>query len=201
MVMNAPMITVQGWLGADVRHFPAHDQSVAYSSFRLAVTPRYLDRAGGGFRDGATEWFTVKTWRQTAENVAETLRRGDPVVVTGRMSSGLWVDKDGVPHTELVIEAVAVGPDLTWRAATLRRIAVPRPGETVPAGPIDLTGAMELPDDHGRSPDEPPADLDELLAAGDPFAGLVATEEPVSPGDDAEPAAPGRGRPALAGRK
>lgn len=224
MVMNAPMITVHGWVGADVRHFPARDGSVAYSSFRIGVTPRFLDRTNGGFRDGVTEWFTVKTWRQTADNVAESLRRGDPVVVTGRFSSGQWADQDGVPHTELVIEAVALGPDLTRSVAHPRKLAMQRPGETLPAGPVNLTGATELPDgpnppaqdafvaEGGHSPDEPPADLDELIGAGDPFAVPPAGPGPASDassdetpaGDGAAddmPSAPGRGRPALAGRR
>ena len=76
-------ITVRGWLGGDVDLRRAGDVPVA--SFRLACTPRRFNRRTETWSDGPTQWYTVTCWRSLADNVARSLRRGDPVVVQGRL--------------------------------------------------------------------------------------------------------------------
>ena len=67
-------ITVQGRLGADpVRRVGANRSS--WVTFRVGTTPRGRDRTTGEFKDGRTEWFTVKTWGDLAENVVTLSRR------------------------------------------------------------------------------------------------------------------------------
>ncbi|MDF2808816.1 MAG: hypothetical protein K0S43_3762 [Cellulosimicrobium sp.] len=91
-----------------------------FTSFRIARTRRYLDRERGEWVDGRTLWFTVKTWKHVARNVALSLHKGDPVVVTGRLSLDEWDGPDG-PRTSLVVEATALGPDLTLGEARFAR--------------------------------------------------------------------------------
>ena len=73
---NETTITITGNLVDDpeLRFTPA-GQPVA--TFRIASTPRYRDNATGEWKDGDTLFLTCQVWRQQAENVAESLQRGD----------------------------------------------------------------------------------------------------------------------------
>ena len=123
--MNETYVTLRGWLGGDVRHRLAGDAPVA--EFRLGVTPRYFDNRQSTWVDGSTQWYTVKAWRQLADNCRDSLRRSDPVVVHGRLSQSSWV-KDGVERTALEVTAVSVGHDLSLGTSQFRR-AMPKRGE------------------------------------------------------------------------
>lgn len=139
---KAATVTVTGWAGTTPREVCG--DGVAFTSFRVSVTERRFDARSGEWGDGPTEWFTVKAFRELARNVAESIRKGDPVVVTGRLRTEVWQSDRG-PQPGFVIEADAVGHDLTWGGATFRR-RVHREGPGDGPGPRD-------PGDGG--PDEP----------------------------------------------
>ena len=109
--MNESMVTFQGWLGGDVRTRRAGDALVA--SFRVASTPRRLNRSTGEWHDGPTQWYTVNAWRALGEHCASSLRRSDPVVVHGRLTQSTWVNQDGVEMNSLDVDASFVGHDLS----------------------------------------------------------------------------------------
>jgi single-strand DNA-binding protein len=111
-------VTLAGFVGTSPRLFTS-ESGTDYTSFRVAHTQRYHDRARGEWVDGRTTWFTVKAWRGVARNVASSLRKGDPVVVTGRLSLDEWTGPEG-PRTTLVVEASALGPDLSRGEASFR---------------------------------------------------------------------------------
>ncbi len=54
--------------------------------------------------------------------MAGSLRRGDPVLVGGRLRTNVWT-KDGIEHERLVLEATSVGHDLTWGTSAFRRVS------------------------------------------------------------------------------
>jgi single-strand DNA-binding protein len=58
---------------------------VAVARFRVASTPRILDRTTGDWRDGESLFLRCVVWRQAAEHVAESLQRGARVIVVGRL--------------------------------------------------------------------------------------------------------------------
>jgi single-strand DNA-binding protein len=126
--MNDPTVTFQGWLGGEVRLRSAAGVPVA--SFRVASTPRRFHRATNTWSDGPTQWFTVTVWRGLAEHCADSLRRGDPVVVHGRLSQSTWVNSDNVECSTLEVEAAFVGHDLnrgrTRFTKTTREPTVPQ---------------------------------------------------------------------------
>lgn len=103
-------VTLSGFVGTTPRLFTSAG-GTDWTSFRIASTKRFLDRATGQWVDGRTIWFTVKVWRAVARNVAESLRKGDAVVVTGRLAVDEWSGPEG-PRTDLVVEATSLGPDL-----------------------------------------------------------------------------------------
>lgn len=117
--MNEPYITVTGNVGAIPRHRTV--QGVPVTDFRIGSTPRRMDRASGEWSDGETLWFSVSCWRALAQNVAESLRKGDPVVVTGRLLTRSWTTETGETRSGLEIDATSIGLDLSRGTALLRR--------------------------------------------------------------------------------
>jgi single-strand DNA-binding protein len=104
-------VTVVGNLVADPRlNFTKDGQPVA--SFRVASTPRRLDRSTGEWRDGDTLYASVTCWRGLAENVAASLKKGQAAIVIGRLSVRPYETKEGEKRQSVDIDALAVGPDL-----------------------------------------------------------------------------------------
>jgi single-strand DNA-binding protein len=138
-------VTVQGNLVAD-----PHARSTASGAmvvhFRLASTARKFDRASGEFKDGDTLYIAVSCWRSLGGNVLATLRKGDSVLVHGRLLFRTYDDKQGNRRSVHEIDAVAVGPDLARCAAELRRAAR--------SGSADLAGARVAPPADGASAPE-----------------------------------------------
>ncbi|KRC37459.1 single-stranded DNA-binding protein [Oerskovia sp. Root22] len=174
---NDVTVTLAGFMGTSPKLF-ASPTGNDFTSFRIASTTRYLDRTRGEWVDGRTIWFTVKAWRGMAQNVVASLRKGDAVVVTGRLAVDEWTSPEG-PRTNLVIEASALGPDLTRGQARFSP-TVHRP--TTPDGAA-----------HGQAAaaPEPGAGSENTLgllavAGGDTEWDLGALGEPVTEDDDAE---------------
>jgi single-strand DNA-binding protein len=103
-------VTLSGFVATTPTLFTS-PSGTDFTSFRIAQTRRYVDRERGEWVDGRTVWFTVKSFRHAARNVATSLHKGDPVVVTGRLSVDEWAGQDG-PRTSLVVEATSLGHDL-----------------------------------------------------------------------------------------
>ncbi len=121
MSTQETVVTVTGWVGKEPRYYPGTEEQRSFTTFRMASTRRIFDREQRTWTDGRTVWFTVKTWRAAARNVAESLRKGDPVVVTGRLVVDEWAGEDG-ERTELVVEATALGHDLTQGTSRFARV-------------------------------------------------------------------------------
>lgn len=139
--MNETLITLQGWLGSDVTTRRAGESTVA--SFRVASTPRRYQRKTDEWVDGDTQWYTVNAWRSLADNCERSLRRGDPVVVHGRLNAQVWTNSAGIEVTSFEVDATFVGHDLTRGTSSFTR--TPRAGEAAAgatgSGPTDAEGA------------------------------------------------------------
>jgi single-strand DNA-binding protein len=131
-------ITVTGVVGSDPR-LHVTTQGLAITSFRLATTRRYFDRAKGTWEDGETNWYTVSGFRQLAHNTAASVLKGERVVVHGRLRLRAWEsgEKSG---TAVEIEADSIGHDLSWGITRLTKVRVAR--EAAAEGePTHETGA------------------------------------------------------------
>ncbi len=117
--MNDTHITLHGWVGADVRHRDVRGTSVA--TLRVGQTPRI--RRNGEWADGETTWFTVTAWRTLADRVADSVNKGDAVIVHGRLSTRTWTDEKGQLVTTLEVEASYMGHDLTRGTSTFTKAA------------------------------------------------------------------------------
>jgi single-strand DNA-binding protein len=107
--MNETLVTFHGWAGSDVRHRVAKDVSVA--TVRVAVTPRL--RKDGEWTDGETAWYSVTAWRTLADHLRDSVRKGDPIIVHGRLRTETWAPEDGPASITMHVEASLVGHDLT----------------------------------------------------------------------------------------
>lgn len=91
-------------------------------SMRVAWTPRKQDRVTGEWADGNTSYVTVICWRRLATNAAICVRKGDPVIVKGRLSIRPYEDKQGAQRIAVEIEASSVGHDLSRGVAQFQRV-------------------------------------------------------------------------------
>ncbi len=91
-------------------------------SMRVAWTPRRQDRVTGEWVDGNTSYVTVICWRKLATNAGLCVRKGDPVIVKGRLSIRPYEDKQGAQRIAVEIEASAVGHDLSRGVALFQRV-------------------------------------------------------------------------------
>lgn len=92
-------------------------------NFRVASNRRYRDASTGEWVDGGSTFIEVRCWRNLAENVLQTIGRGVPVIVTGRLRSWESTIERGDSserRTHYEIDAESVGVDLRWTAATVR---------------------------------------------------------------------------------
>jgi single-strand DNA-binding protein len=130
-----PNITVIGNLVEDpeLRFTPS---GAAVANFRVASTPRTLDKQTNEWRDGETLWLSCSVWREQAENVAESLQRGTRVIVTGRLKARSYEDRDGNKRTVFEIDVDEVGPSMRYATAKITKAAARERGTaSAPAAP------------------------------------------------------------------
>jgi single-strand DNA-binding protein len=95
---------------------------VPVANCRVAVNRRFRNRDTGDWEDRLDGYFTVNIWRDQAENVAESLNRGDRVLVTGRLQSRSYETKEGETRWVTEIEADEVCPSLRWATAKVSKV-------------------------------------------------------------------------------
>lgn len=121
---------------------------VAVANFRVASTQRRWDREQNAWIDGSHLYVTVTAWRGLGENAADSLHRGDAVVVHGRYYQREYV-KDEVSRTAYELDALTVGHDLARGTTVLTKVnrqAAPEV-ETDELGPADVSGEYLGADD------------------------------------------------------
>ncbi|GHJ46702.1 single-stranded DNA-binding protein [Catellatospora sp. TT07R-123] len=115
-------ITVIGNLTDDpeLRFTPS---GAAVAKFRVASTPRTLDRASGEWKDGEPLFLQCSVWRQVAENVAESLQRGSRVIISGRLRQRSYETKEGEKRTVFELEVDEIGPSLRYATAKVQKMS------------------------------------------------------------------------------
>ena len=122
MAAGDTQITISGNLVDDPElRFTPSGQPVA--KFRVASTPRFLDKNTNEWKDGDSLFLTCNVWRQAAENAAESLTRGMRVIVSGRLRQRSYETKEGEKRTVYEVEVDDVGPSLRNASAKVNRVA------------------------------------------------------------------------------
>jgi single-strand DNA-binding protein len=171
--MNETQVSLVGYVAST----PKLAQTKAgrfVTNMRVGVTPRRLDKVTGQWSDGDTSYMTVTCWRGLANNVAACLRKGDPVVVKGKMRVRQYEDKEGRPRTEVEVDASTIGHDLTRGVAHFVRTRR-SPGEA----PVAVADEQPEAGWSGEPPEEqePDGAFDGEFAGADMFddAGIEAS--------------------------
>ncbi len=113
-------VTIVGNLATDPDlRFTQGGQAVA--GLRVAVNRRIRNAQSNQWEDRFDGYFRVNVWRDQGAHVAESLRKGDRVLVTGRLVERSFQDREGQKRYVIEIEADEVCPSLRWHKATLER--------------------------------------------------------------------------------
>ncbi len=148
--MNEAQLTMIGYVASAPKLFQTKGGRFV-TNMRVGVTPRLQDKETGQWSDGDTSYVTVTCWRSLATNAAACLRKGDPIVVKGRMRVRQYDDKDGKQRVAVEVDASTLGHDLTRGVAHFLRTRR-SPGDA-PAAGQDGAGNSA----NGHSGDEWPA--------------------------------------------
>ena len=109
--MNDTHMTVIGNVVDDPRQRNTNSGH-AVTNFRVASTSRRFDRESGKFVDNSTLYVNVTCWRALAENVGASIKKGQPVVVTGRYYQREYTQDEQLKFS-YELEASSVGHDLS----------------------------------------------------------------------------------------
>ncbi|WP_347757086.1 single-stranded DNA-binding protein [Agrococcus sp. ProA11] len=169
-------ITVIGSLGADPMLKSVNGDRVA--EFRLACKSRRKE--GDTWVDGHTNWFSIEAWGRFADHVGASLRRGDLVMVLGRLKVDQWEagDRRG---TSVKIRAEHIGHSLRVGPALRQR-------SSAPGAASELSGDATRPE-HAEVDDDPTSGWGDESGS---FPG-VHTASPSTAEPDAAWARPGAG--------
>ena len=158
-VMNETHVTVVGNVATPVE-YRTTESGVPVARFRLASTVRRFDPQDRTWGDAGTSFYTVWARRSLAENVASSVTRGEPVIVTGQLRIQEYT-RDEKRHVDAQLSASSVGHDLTLGTSAFLRVSrVPRftstgarpgagerpSGEPQPAGAVSAGKVPGQPD-------------------------------------------------------
>lgn len=117
---NETIITVRGNLTADpeLRHT---QNGAAVANFTIASTPRVFDRATNEWKDADALFMRASVWREMAENVATSLKKGTPVVAVGELKQRSYQDRDGNNRVSIELDVHDIGPSLRYATAQVTR--------------------------------------------------------------------------------
>ena len=149
-------ITVRGFVATEPKSSTTPG-GVATANFRLGSTERRYDRATNAWIDGNTNWFRVQGYRQLAGNIGCSVKKGQKVIVVGRLRLRSW-EHDGRIYHSAEIEAESVGHDLMWGSANYIRTV--GSGLQAAASP-DGSGAASLEGNHEGSQEEGSQEYDQ----------------------------------------
>ncbi|MEI2777648.1 MAG: single-stranded DNA-binding protein [Tetrasphaera sp.] len=183
--MNESYLTVSGNLSTQPEGHTATN-GAPFATFRMASNERYRD-ADGRYVDSHTNFYKIRVWNRLAQNVLASLKKGDPVVVHGKLRVKEFTRKDGIPGLAIEIDGYSVGHNLVQGTTTYTK----GPRQVVIEGDrwSDPAVNRERENDWG-APDIEPIDEDGYHEF-DPFADADALGD--ADADSAATGDPGRG--------
>lgn len=117
------LMVLRGRVGTELTlSRPENGEGRTFCRFRM-VAPRSRRRDNGEWEDMDPLWYTVRAWGALAENMAMSLRKGQPIVIVGRPTAHAWVDSAGELRSELAINAFTAGHDLGMGSSFYKRMA------------------------------------------------------------------------------
>lgn len=172
-----------------IRGFTASDPAlstlpngVPVVNFRLASTPRWQD-ATGTWKEGTTNWYTVKAYRRLAQNIATSIEKGQPLVVSGRQRISRWNREDGTQGTTVEVDALGIGHDLNYGTSTFARTVEKR---AVNEGAMQSSPQQGAPLQNSVPQNQVQQDAPQNLAPQNPAPQNLAPQNGASQGGGAQ---------------
>jgi len=127
---------------------------ISVASFTVAVDRDFGARDGG---EKQTDFIDVVAWRQTGEFVSRYFHKGSMIVVSGRLQSRKWQDREGNNRTswEVVADNCYFGDSKRSDGGDYASAAPSAPASAPFAGysaPVQSSDFAELGDDDGDLP-------------------------------------------------
>jgi len=113
----------------------------AVCAFSVANTPRTKNASTGTWEDEPTVYYNCTVWGPYGENVANSLRKGQRVIVQGGVHDDSWTNKEGQNVKGIKIVVDSVGPDLRFATATATSSRAEGKGAPSPAASTSFTPA------------------------------------------------------------
>lgn len=132
--MTLPIIHATGNLTRDPE-LKITSKGSALTRMSVACNQRRYNKDTQQWEDADATYLDVVAFGDLANNVAESLVKGDAVIVIGQLSSSSWETAEGEKRTRLEVKADHIGPDL--RRATAKTTRVGRPASTPTSSPAD----------------------------------------------------------------
>lgn len=88
---------------------------------KLSVVTNLRRKVGEQWEDQDTTWWSVTAFNALAENVCESLKKGDAVIVVGKVKQRTWETPEGEKRSTFEVTADHVGPDLARATAVVTR--------------------------------------------------------------------------------
>jgi single-strand DNA-binding protein len=120
-MFNEAQISVVGYVASEPEYVVV-GQSIPKLTMRVAWTTRRREPSTGEWVDANTSFVRVTCWRRLADNLATCLRKGDPVLLRGRLDVRPFVGKDGQRRISVDVDANTLGHDLSRGVAGFRRV-------------------------------------------------------------------------------
>lgn len=139
MSMRDVYVTVRGNATSDAH--VTNNQSEPTVMVRIAVNRRYYDKGTDDFKDAATpDFFNIYGTKALGRNMLRSVKKGDPVIATGRLSYSEWTWEDGSEGRSMQVRADAVGHDLVFGTTHMTR------AQRHDDPPVDVTTGEVFPD-------------------------------------------------------
>lgn len=120
-MLGDAVIRFSGALGADP-DLRVTKNGKPVCGFSVAVSGREK-QPDGTWTDGPTTWLRVTAWGTLGEHVAESLHKGDRVLVEGEFCMREWEDSDGAKRLSPEVNAREVAPSLMFAIARPTKVA------------------------------------------------------------------------------
>lgn len=156
---NETTLTIIGRLTAapELRFTPA---GIAVASFTIASNARKFDRQSNEWKDEPPLFMRCSSWRDLAENIAESLDKGMSVIAMGNLQQRDYETRAGEKRTVVELQVEEVGPSLKYATAKVARAVKGGNGPARHSSPQapggDPWATTAAPASTARFTDEPP---------------------------------------------
>lgn len=120
--MNGNTMTVVGNLTRDPELKFVKGSGQAFARFSVADNYSWPSKNGGD-RESKVSYIDCIVWGAIAENIVESLGKGDRVIVVGRIDQQSWETEDGERRNKLELDVDAIGPDLRFATAEVSKVS------------------------------------------------------------------------------